>query len=88
MSQAREKGVTFENVTLTVGQGSQAAQAMILFEAPADYIEAILTTLLTRFEPAALVSMTFRKARFASGYDLKKFAETLGLSLGTDEVEQ
>ncbi len=53
LSAAREKGVTFEGVTVVVGEGSQAAQAMILFEAPADYIEAVLTALLARFEPTA-----------------------------------
>jgi len=88
LSQAREKGVTFENVTVTVGEGNQAAQAMILFEAPADYIEAVLTALLTRFEPTAPVTMTFRKARFASGFDLKRFAEALGIDIQAGEIEQ
>lgn len=85
---AREKGISFEGVTLVVGEGGQAAQAMILFEAPADYIEAVLTALLARFEPAAPVTMTFKRARFASGFDLLRFAESLGLEVGPGEVEQ
>jgi hypothetical protein len=88
LSEAREKGVTFENVTVTVGESGQAAQAMILFEAPAEYIEAVLSALLTPFEPAAPVTMTFRRARFASGFDLKRFAEALGLDIQPGEVEQ
>ena len=88
LSTAREKGVTFENVAVTVGEGSQAAQALILFEAPAEYIEAVLTALLTRFEPTAAVTMTFKRARFASGFDLLRFAEALGLDIQPGEVEQ
>ena len=88
LSAAREKGVTFENVAVTVGEGNQAAQAMILFEAPAEYIEAVLTALLARFEPTAAVTMTFKKARFASGFDMLRFAEALGLDIGPGEVEQ
>jgi hypothetical protein len=32
--------------------------------------------------------MTFRKASFASGHDLKEFADKLGLELQANEVEQ
>ncbi|MFZ1597518.1 MAG: anti-phage-associated DUF499 domain-containing protein [Anaerolineae bacterium] len=88
LSAAREKGVTFEGVTVVVGEGSQAAQAMILFEAPADYIEAVLTALLARFEPTAAVTMSFKRARFVSGFDMLRFAEALGLDIGPAEVEQ
>jgi len=88
LSQGREKGVTFEGVTVAVGEGVQAAQAMILFDAPADYIEAVLTALLARFEPAAAITMTFKRARFASGFDLLCFAESLELAIQPGEVEQ
>lgn len=38
---------------------------------------------------AALDSrMTFRKAHFSSGHDLKDFAEKLGIELKTGEIEQ
>jgi hypothetical protein len=53
-----------------------------------EYIEAILTKLLEKFPPDALVSMTFRKAHFSSGHDLKDFATKLGIDLHPGDVEQ
>src|SRR6266446_481142 len=79
LKQAGEKSVSFENVTLTVGQGAQAVQVMIgEIQVNATFIEAILKTVLEQFAPTTPVSMTFRKAQFASGHDLKHFAEKLG----------
>jgi len=40
------------------------------------------------FDPATPITMTFRKAHFASGHDLKRFAESLGLDIQQGEVEQ
>jgi len=89
LNAAKEKGVAFESVTLTVGQGAQAAQVVVgEFKVPADYIEAILTTVLSQFPPDTPVTLTFRKAHFASGHDLKQFAEALGIELQPGEIEQ
>jgi hypothetical protein len=41
-----------------------------------------------QFTPTTPVNMSFRTAHFASGYDLKNFAETLGIELQQGEVEQ
>ena len=48
----------------------------------------MLTALRTRFEPTAPVTLTFKKARFASGFDMLRFAEALGLDIQPGEVEQ
>ncbi len=89
LSAAKEKSVSFENVTLTIGQGAQGAQVMVgEFKVPADYIEAILTTVLSQFAPDTPVTLTFRKAYFASGHDLKQFVEALGIEIQPGEIEQ
>lgn len=43
---------------------------------------------LEKFPSDAPVIMTFRKAHFTSGHDLKDFAEKLGLELNPGDVEQ
>src|SRR5262245_61109815 len=89
LKQAGERSVACENVTLTVGQGAQAVQVMIgEIQVDAPFIEAILKTVLEKFEPTTPVSMAFRKAHFTSGHDLRQFAETLGIELQTGDVEQ
>jgi hypothetical protein len=89
LKQATEKSVAFENVTLTVGQGAQAVQVMVgEIQVNAAFIEAILKTVLEKFEPTTPVTMTFRKAHFVSGHDLKDFAEKLGIGLQQGDVEQ
>jgi hypothetical protein len=89
LKQAAEKSVTFENVTVNVGNGTQVA-TFFVGEIPvnAAFIEAILKTTLEKFAPDTPVTMTFRKAHFNSGHDLKDFAEKLGLELNPGDVEQ
>jgi hypothetical protein len=88
LKQAAEKSVTFENVTVNVGTGTQVA-TFFVGEIPvnAAFIEAILKTTLEKFAPDTPVTMTFRKAHFNSGHDLKDFAEKLGLELSPGDVE-
>ncbi|AVX31525.1 putative ATPase, AAA+ superfamily [Carboxydocella thermautotrophica] len=89
LKEAKEKGICFENVTLTVGQGARAVQVMVgEIKVTADYIESILTTVLNQFDSATPVTMSFRKAHFASGHDLKRFAEALGIEIQQGEVIQ
>jgi hypothetical protein len=89
LKQAGEKAATFENMTLTVGQGAQAVE-VIIYEIPvqAAFIEDILTKVLEQFEPTTPVTMTFREAHFSSGHDLKDFAAKLGIELQPGDVEQ
>jgi len=89
LKQAADKSVEFENVALTIGQGAQAVQVMVgEIRVNAAFIEAILKTVLEKFVPDTPVTMTFRKAHFASGHDLKDFAERLGIELSSSDVEQ
>ena len=89
LKQAAEKAVTFEGVTLTVGQGSQVI-AVNVGDVPVDaaFIEVLLTKVLEKFPPDAPVTLTFRRGHFASGHDLKDFADKLGMKLQVGDVEQ
>lgn len=86
---AREQHVLFENVTLTVGQGSRAVSVTIgEIKVDGDYLEAVLKAVLDGFEPDAPITLSFRKAHYNSGHDLQAFAESLGLEILPGEVEQ
>ena len=54
----------------------------------ADFIEALLAQIVEKFPPEAPITLTFRKAHFASGHDLQDFAGQLELKLGIGDVEQ
>lgn len=89
LKQAAEKSATFEGITLTVGQGSKMI-AVTVGEIAVDavFIEALLVKVLEKFPPETPVTMMFKKAQFASGHDLKAFAEKLGIDLQQGDVEQ
>jgi hypothetical protein len=89
LKQAIDKSATFEGIVLTVGQGNQMI-AVNVGEIAVDgaFIEALLVKVLEKFTPDTPVSMTFRKAHFASGHDLKDFAGKLGIELQQGDVEQ
>jgi hypothetical protein len=89
LKQGTEKSTTFENVTLIVGQGSQMISMTIgEIAVEAAFIEALLVKVLEKFPTDTPVTMTFKRARFQSGHDLKDFAEKLGIELQTGDVEQ
>ena len=56
--------------------------------ADAAFIEALLVKVLEMFTPDTPVTMTFRKAHFASGHDLKDFAGKIEIELQPGDVEQ
>ena len=90
LKQAAEKSATFENMSLTVGQGNSMISVNVgEISVDAVFIEALLVKVLEKFpEISTPVTMTFRKAHFASGHDLKDFAEKLGIELRPEDVEQ
>lgn len=89
LKQAADKTVDFENVTLTVGQGNKVAQIVVgEVRVDASFITALLEKVLEKFAPDTPVTMTFRKAHFASGHDLRDYAAKLGLDLEPGDVEQ
>src|SRR5262249_3006926 len=89
LKQAAEKSATFEGIALTVGRGNKMS-AVTVGEIAVDaaFIEALLVKVLEKFPPDTPVTMTFRKAHFASGHDLKEFAGKLGIELQQGDVEQ
>ena len=89
LKQAGDMAVSFENVTLTVGQGAQVASFMIVeVQVDAAFLTQVLEKVLDKFAPDTPVTLSFRKARFASGHDLKHFCEKLGLDVAPGSVEQ
>ncbi len=89
LKQAIEKSVTFEGIMVTVGQSTQ----MIAFSigeiaVDADFIQALLVKVLEKFTPETPITMTFRRANFASGHDLKDFANKINIELKTGDIEQ
>lgn len=89
LKQAADKTVEFENVAVTVGQGNKIAQIAVgEVRVDAAFITALVVKVLEKFAPDTPVTMTFRKAHFASGHDLKDFAGKLNLELEPGDVEQ
>ncbi len=89
LKQAAEKSATLEGIVLTVGQGNHMI-AINVGEIKVDtaFIETLLNTVLEKFTPETPVTLTFCKAHFASGHDLKDFAAKLGIELRPGDVEQ
>lgn len=86
---AKEKGIEFEQVTLTIG----SAPKMIILsfgeiKLNADFIEGELARLKELVSPDAPVILAFKKAYTATGYDLEQFTNQLGIEIGNGEVEQ
>jgi Protein of unknown function (DUF499) len=89
LKHAAEKSANFEGVTLIVGQGSEMIGVNIgEIAVDAPFIEALLVKVLEKFTLETPVIMTFRKAHFISGHDLKDFAGKLGIDLQSGDVEQ
>jgi hypothetical protein len=89
LKQAGDKGVRFENVTLTVGQGAQVATIIVgEVRVNAAFLAELLEKVLAQFPPDTPVTMSFRKAHFASGHDLVQFCEQVGIELKQEYVEQ
>jgi hypothetical protein len=84
-------GVSFQGVTLNVGEGEQAVTVRFndRLVAP-DMIGRVVDSLRENIgEPDALVQVSIRDgASFETGYDLKSFANLAGIDLPIDKVEQ
>lgn len=89
IKEAKDKSIQFEGVTLTIGEGAKS-MTMTVGEVKVDgeYIDKLLKTALTKFAAETAVTMTFKKAYFTSGHDLKLFTEALGIELQAGEVVQ
>lgn len=89
LKHAGEKKVEFENVALIVGQGNRIANISVgEVRVDAPFVLALLEKVLEKFAPDTPVTMSFRKGHFASGHDLKEFAQKLSFELEQGDVEQ
>jgi hypothetical protein len=89
LKQAADNQVTFESVTLDVGQGAQSVRIMVgELRVDAAYLMQLLEKALEKFPPDTPVTMSFRKGHFPSGHDLKHFCERLAIELKQESVEQ
>jgi hypothetical protein len=89
LKQAAQKSATLEGIVLTVGQGNHMIAVNVgEIEVDGAFVEALLIKVLEKFTPETPVTLTFRKAHFSSGHDLKDFADKLGFELKPGDVEQ
>ncbi|MCX7715618.1 MAG: DUF499 domain-containing protein [Clostridia bacterium] len=84
-----EKSIEFENVNMTLGQGSKIA-TIILGEMKVDskFLQDILSKLCELFSPEEPITMTFKIAHFKNGVDFKDFCSKLQINLKQDNIEQ
>jgi hypothetical protein len=89
LDEAKTRKVTFENVVITIGEGSRGVQVMFgeLTVEP-EYLQAVLQSALDAFPPDTPVTMSFKKAHFSSGHDLEAFTKAVGIELSQGEVIQ
>lgn len=89
LADARTAGTTFEQVTLEIGANSRAIRISVgdLTVTPG-FIETLLNAALTQFDPTTPISMIFMNAHFATGHDLKQFADKYRLDIRQEEIRQ
>jgi hypothetical protein len=86
---AKEKNITFEQVTLIIGSSPKMIHLTLgEMKIDADFIEKELLHFQTLVSSEAPVMMQFKKAHFSTGYDLEQFAQALGIELANGEVIQ
>ena len=86
---AKEKNITFEQVTIMIGSAPRVIHlSMGEMKIEADFIEKELVHLQTLVPPEAPVVMQFKKAYTTTGHDLEQFAKSMGIELGIGEVIQ
>lgn len=89
LKQAGDKKAEFENVAITIGNGTKIASIAVgELRVDATFVTALLEKVLEKFAPDTPITMSFRKAHFASGHDLKDFAQKLELKLEQGDVDQ
>jgi hypothetical protein len=86
---AKEKSITFEQVTIMIGSAPRVIHlSMGEMKIDAEFIENELAHLQTLVPPEAPVVMQFKKAYTTTGHDLEQFAKSMGIELGIGEVIQ
>jgi hypothetical protein len=86
---AKEKNITFEQVTLMIGSAPKVIHLSLgEMKIDAEFIEKELAHLQTLVSSEASVVMQFKKAYTPTGHDLEQFAKVLGIELANGEVIQ
>ncbi len=52
------------------------------------FLTDLLARLIEKVAPDAPVTMSFKRASFASGHDLQEFASRMGIALAQEHIEQ
>jgi hypothetical protein len=88
LKESKERGIQFEVLKIDIGQGAKAI-SIAINELPVDgaYLERLLEAALVLFPPDAPVTLSFKKAQFASGHDLERFATAVGIEVAPADVE-
>lgn len=89
LSDAKEKDITFENATITVGQGTKVASISFgEVNIDGELLMGLLNKIIERFESDTPVTFSFKKAYFKTGFDLKNFCEKFGININQAEIRQ
>jgi hypothetical protein len=90
LEDAKNTNITFENVILNIGDGAESATVSIseLEKVNGLYLETVLLTILTIFPLDVPITLTFKKAHFGTGFDLKRFCEIHLIEIQPGEVQQ
>jgi hypothetical protein len=89
LQQAVARSATFEGVVITAGQGNQMIAIHIgEIAVEAAFIESLVSKVMEKFTPETPLTMSFRKAQFSSGHDLKDFSGKMGIELQPGDFEQ
>ncbi len=86
---AKEKGITFEQVTLQIGSSPKVIHLSLgEMRIQAEFLEKELANLQAILTPDAPVILSFKKAYTFTGFDLEQFTKALGIELKIGEVIQ
>ncbi len=86
---AKEKGITFQNVTLILGTAPKVVQLVLGdIKVDAEFIENTLTHLHSLLEADAPLVMSFKRLNAPTGHDLEQFAKGVGIELVNEEIIQ
>ena len=86
---AKERGITFEQVTLQIGSSPKVIHLSLGdMQVSPEFLEEELSHLQTLLPLDSPVIMGFKKANTPTGFDLEQFAKELGIELKSGEVIQ
>ncbi len=89
IKESKERTITFEELKIAMGQHPRVV-SIAINELPVDgaYIEKMLEAALTEFGADAPITLSFRKAWFASGHDLERFKTNVGVEVSDTDIDQ